>query len=126
MTCRTLETFYHINAHTFEKQYKETLSGFRGWDQLGHADSWLLFPENIGPHLAIDEVSLSNGELYTFVTNRDRHTGEGSLVAVVSGTKAEDVTRVLKQIDGKGSDPRPFRFDAQDCFCRIPESPKGD
>ena len=71
MTCRTLETFYHINAHTFEKQYKETLSGFRGWDQLDHADSWLLFPENIGPHLAIDEASLSNGELYTFVTNRE-------------------------------------------------------
>ena len=39
VTCRTLETFYHINAHTFEKQYKETLSGFRGWDQLDHADT---------------------------------------------------------------------------------------
>ena len=58
-----------------------------------------MFPENIGPHLAIDESSLSGGELYTFVTNRDRHTGEGSLVAVVSGTKLEDVIRMLKQID---------------------------
>lgn len=54
---------------------------------------------NIGPHLAIDESSLSNGELYTFITNRDRHTGEGSLVAVVSGTKSEDVIKVLKLID---------------------------
>ena len=99
VTCRTLETFYHINACTFEKQYKETLGGFRDWDQLGHADTWLLFPENIGPHLAIDESSLSNGELYTFVTNRDRHTGEGSLVAVVSGTKSEDVIQVLRRID---------------------------
>ena len=43
--------------------------------------------------------SLSNGELYTFVTNRDRHTGEGSLVAVVSGTKSEDVIQVLRLID---------------------------
>ena len=99
MTCRTLEAYYHINAHAFEKQYKETLSGFRSWEQLAHADTWLLFPENIGPHLAIDESSLSNGELYTFVTNRDRHTGEGSLVAVVSGTKSEDVIQVLKLID---------------------------
>lgn len=99
VTCRTLETFYHINAHTFEKQYKETLSGFRGWEQLDHADTWLLFTENMGPHLAIDETSLSNGELYTFVTNRDRHAGERSLVAVVSGTKSEDVIRVLKQVD---------------------------
>ena len=101
VTCRTLETFYHINAHTFEKQYKETLSNFRDWEQLDHAEEWLLFPENIGQHLAIDESSLSNGELYTFVTNRDRHTGEGSLVAVVSGTKSEDVIQVLKLIEEK-------------------------
>ena len=99
VTCRTLETFYHINAHTFEKQYKETLSDFRNWEQLDHAEEWLLFPENIGPHLAIDESSLSNGELYTFITNRDRHTGEGSLVAAVFGTKSEDVIKVLKLID---------------------------
>ena len=70
MTCRTLEDFYHIDGHTFEKQYKEVLSGFRQWDQIEHADEWLLFPDNIGPSLAIDETSLSNGELYTFVTNR--------------------------------------------------------
>lgn len=68
VTCRTLEEFYHIDGHTFEKQYKEVLSGFRYWDQLEHADDWLLFPDNIGPRIAIDESSLSNGELYTFVT----------------------------------------------------------
>lgn len=88
MTCRTLEEFYHINGHTFEKQYKETLSGFRDWEQLDHADSWMLFPDNIGPHLAIDESSLSNGELYTFITNRGRHVRQGCLVAVVAGTKS--------------------------------------
>ena len=99
VTCRTLEVFYHIDAHTFEKQYKETLRGFRNWGQLDHADTWLLFPENIGPNLAIDESSLSNGELYTFITNRDRHTCEGCLVAVVSGTRAEDVIQVLGWID---------------------------
>ena len=99
MTCRTLETFYHINAHTFEKQYKEILSGYREWDELDHADKWLLFPENIDPHLAIDESSLSNDELYTFVTNRDRHALEGSLVAVVAGTKSEAIIQALKQID---------------------------
>ena len=99
MTCRTLEDFYHIDGHTFEKQYKETLSGFRQWDQLEHADEWLLFPENIGPRLAIDESSLSGGELYTFVTNREARTREQSLVAVVAGTKAEDVIAVLKRID---------------------------
>lgn len=99
MTCCTLEEFYHIDGHTFEKQYKETLSGFRQWDQLEHADEWLLFPDNMGTRLAIDESSLSNGELYTFVTNRDAHTRDRSLVAVVAGTKPEDVIRVLQLID---------------------------
>lgn len=99
MTCHTLEEFYHIDGHTFEKQYKEVLSGFRQWDQLEHAGEWLLFPENVGQRLAIDESSLSNGELYTFVTNREAHTREQSLVAVVAGTKAEDVITVLQRID---------------------------
>ncbi len=101
VTCRTLEDYFHIDGHTFEKQYKEVLSGFRNWDQLEHADEWLLFPENIGPRLAIDESSLSNGELYTFVTNRDASTRECCLVAVVAGTKSEDVIAVLKRIDEK-------------------------
>lgn len=99
MTCRTLEEFYHIDGHTFEKQYKEVLSGYRDWDQLEHADEWLLFADNIGPRLAIDESSLSNGELYTFVTNRDACTRECSLVAIVAGTKSEDVIAVLQRID---------------------------
>lgn len=97
-TCHTLEGLYHIDGHTFERQYKEALSGFRQWSQLAHADEWLLFPENIGPRLAIDESSLSNGELYTFVTNRDANTRERSLVAVVAGTKVEDVITVLRRI----------------------------
>lgn len=99
MTCRTLEEFYYVDSHTFEKQYKESLSGYRDWDQLEHADEWLLFSDNIGPRLAIDESSLSNGELYTFVTNRDARTRERSLVAVVAGTKSEDVIAVLLRVD---------------------------
>lgn len=99
VTCHTLEIFYHINAKTFEKQYKDVFSNYRGWEQLSHADEWLVFPHNIGPRLAIDETSLSNGELYTFVTNRDKHGLDGSLVAIVAGTKSKDVIDVLKRID---------------------------
>jgi transposase len=99
VTCHTLEDFYHIDGHTFEKQYKEVLSGFREWEQLEHADKWLLFPKNIGARVAIDESALSNGELYTFVTNRDARTREQSLIAVVAGTKAENVISVLEKID---------------------------
>ena len=120
MTCLTLEDFYHIDGHTFEKQYKEVLSGFRQWDQAEHADEWLLFPDNIGPSLAIDETSLSNGELYTFVTNRATRTRERSLVAVVAGTKSEDVIAVLDRIDEeKRSSVEEVTLDLSDSMRKI-------
>lgn len=120
VTCRTLEEFYHIDGHTFEKQYKESLSGYRDWEQLEHADEWLLFADNIGPRLAIDETSLSNGELYSFVTNRDARTRERSLVAVVAGTKSEDVIAVLLRIDeDKRNAVREVTLDLSDSMRKI-------
>ena len=36
------------------------------------------------------------GELYTILTNRDKHGRKGTIVAIVKGTKAEDVINVLR------------------------------
>ena len=38
----------------FEKQYKHHLSGFHEWNQKDHAETWMIFPENMGTHLSID------------------------------------------------------------------------
>lgn len=73
-------------------------SDYRSCKQLDHAGEYILYPQNIGPNLAIDESSLSCGELYTFVTNRDAHGGKGALVAAICGTKAEAVMAVLEKI----------------------------
>jgi transposase len=59
----------------------------------------LIFPENIGSFLSIDEVSLSKGELYTFVTNKAGKGKSGTLVAVIKGTKADDIRVVLEKIN---------------------------
>ena len=90
---------YGVNGKQLSTQYKEHFSDYRQWNQLSHAEQYLLFPENLGIHLSIDETSLSNGELYTFLTNKEGHGGPGTLVAVVRGTKAEDVIRVLELLD---------------------------
>jgi transposase len=58
----------------------------------------LLYPKNIGKHLSLDETSLSNGELYTILTNKNGHGKKGSIVAIVKGTKANDVINVLHKI----------------------------
>ena len=89
---------YHIKANIFERAYKDHLSGFRTWTELAHADKWLVFAWNIGPHLSIDETCVSRGEVYTIVTNKDAHGLKGSLVAIVKGTKAKDVAKALKKI----------------------------
>lgn len=87
-----------MNGKLLSSQYKEHFSGFREWEQLEHASEYLLFPENIGPNLSIDESCLSNGEVYTFLTNKEGHGGPGSLVAVIHGTKAETVIGVIEKI----------------------------
>ena len=55
----------------------------------------MVFPENIGAHLTIDETSLSQGELYTIVTNREAKGKKGCLVAILKGTGSERVKSIL-------------------------------
>ncbi|GEM_PF-1698664 len=102
-TSRSLDRYYHINGDTFEKQYKEVLSGYREWSELSHAEDWLVFPENIGESLCIDETAPSNGELYTIVSNRSSRGGKGTIVAIAKGVAADAVTKAVMRI---GEDKR--------------------
>ena len=79
-------------------QYKDFLSDFKTWDQVSHAKQWLVFPKNIGKRLSIDETSLSNGELYTILTNKAAKGKKGAIVAMVAGTKAETVIAIIEKI----------------------------
>jgi transposase len=58
----------------------------------------MVFEDNIGSYLSIDETSLSNGELYTIVTNKAAKGRKGSVVAMIKGTLAEDIIAVLHKI----------------------------
>lgn len=53
----------------------------------------------MGTHLSIDEVSLSQGELYTFITNKNGRGKKGSLIASVKGTLSQDIIGVLLKIN---------------------------
>jgi len=94
----SLEKFYYIDGEQLGRQYKEHLSDYRIWDQKDHADKWLIFPDNIGSHISIDETSVSNGELYTIVTNKAAKGLKGCLIAVIEGTVSEQVIQVLERI----------------------------
>jgi len=58
----------------------------------------LLFPENIGTNLSIDEVAISNGDLYTIITNKKAKGQKGALVAMIHGTKSAEIVPILAKI----------------------------
>ena len=66
------------------------------WDQKDHASDWLLFPDNIGPFLSIDETSLSQGELYTIITNKEAKGRKGAIVAIIKGV---DSTIIIDRLN---------------------------
>lgn len=101
ISSNSLEKFFHINGDQLGQQYKDFLSDYRTWDQKEHAHQWLIFPQNIGPRLSIDETSLSNGELYTILTNKDAKGRKGAIVAMIEGTRAESIIKVIQKIPQK-------------------------
>ena len=96
---KNIASYYGINSQKLQRHYKHKVSGYKQWEQLPHAQDYLIYPENITDRLSIDEVSLSKGELYTFVTNKN--TGmknKKSVVAVINGTEAKVIQEVLEKI----------------------------
>lgn len=98
ITARSLERHYKVDADQLEKQYKYHLSDYSIWAQKDHAQDWLLFPENIGPYLSLDETSLSDGELYTILTNKQAKGKKGCLVAMIKGTNSDDIISILEKL----------------------------
>lgn len=87
-----------MNGQTLRKQYKEKISDYRQWEQLEHAAEYMLFPDNFGKDMSLDETCLSNGEVYTILTNKAAHGGKGALAAMVRGVASDTVSDILKKV----------------------------
>jgi len=96
----TIAEAHVLDAKGFVRQYREHLSDFTTWEARAHAAEWLVFPENVGAHLSLDEVAISQGELDTVLTNNARHGKHGALIAIVKGAKTEVVSAALRRIPG--------------------------
>lgn len=97
VTANSAGRFLGTKGSKLERSYKDSLSDYRGWEQKGHADEWVLFPNNMGTHLSIDETQLHN-EVYTIVSNKAGHGKKGTVIAIIKGTKAEAVLKILLMI----------------------------
>ncbi len=100
ISCHLLGRLYTVDGKQLQQQYKDHLSNFHTWDQKDHAEEWMIF-DNISSSLSIDETALSNGELYTIVTNKEAKGGKKAIVAMLKGTQAEQIMAVLERIPAR-------------------------
>lgn len=57
-----------------------------------------MFPDNISASISIDETSLTDGELYTVITNKEAKGRKGSLIAMIRGTNSNHARMILEKI----------------------------
>ncbi|AZB32530.1 DDE transposase [Chryseobacterium bernardetii] len=93
--------FFGIKGKTFQRQYKNKLSEYHSWEQKPHAEDWIIYPENVSASLSLDEVALSDGELYTVLTSKKAKGRKGSIVAMIKGTQSDFVITHLLKISKK-------------------------
>lgn len=61
---QTIGSFYGISGKKLQRYYRDKLSEFSSWEHKDNAHKGLVFEQNIGSYLSIDETSLSHGELH--------------------------------------------------------------
>ena len=112
-----------MEVDTARRHYKKKWSDYQGWEQKAHAEDYLLFPENMSSAIAIDEVSLTRGELYTIVSSRTGSGRKGKVIAVVAGTKAEDLIAILSKLPKAQRDAvEEVTLDMSPSMCKAYES----
>jgi len=98
ISCKTIGEIFGLDGELLQRQYITHLSGFPNWYFKNEHLDHIIYPQNIGTHLSIDETSITQGELYTILTNKSAKGKKGTLVAMIKGTKTEDINAVIKQI----------------------------
>lgn len=98
VSCHQLGQFYQMDGRQLQQQYKNHISDYKQWDQREHASEWMIFEENMGARLSIDETALSNDELYTVVTNKASKGRKGAIVAMIKGTQSDRVIELLLRL----------------------------
>ena len=92
---------YCVNGKYFAELYRNKLSGYAEWCENELCCGFYINAANIGPYMSLDETCLSNGEVWTFLTNKDGHGGRGTLAAAIPGTKSDEIISILTGAMGK-------------------------
>lgn len=94
----TMSFYMGVDVQVARKVVKKYNPDYQQWKKRNHAEEYLTYSNNIGKRLCIDEVSLNQGELYTFVTNPEGKGKKGSIVAMIKGTRSRDLIEVIDML----------------------------
>lgn len=92
---------YCVNGKYFADLYRNKLSGYAEWRENELGCGFYFNAASIGPYMSLDETCLSNGEVWTFLTNKEGHGGRGTLAAAIPGTKSDEIISILIGAMGK-------------------------
>ena len=92
---------YCVNGKHFAELYRNRISGYADWCEEELCCGFYFKADNIGPYMSLDETCLSNGEVWTFLTNKDGHGGRGTLAAAIPGTKSDEIISILVNAMGR-------------------------
>ena len=101
LSVKHIAQMYCVNGKHFADVYRNRVSGYHEWwmDEMSHG--FYFNAANIGPYMSLDETCLSNGEVWTFLTNKEGHGGKGTLAAAIPGTRSDTIISVLVSAMGK-------------------------
>lgn len=92
---------YCVNGKHFADLYRNKLSGYHDWFTDEMCCGFYFNAGNIGPYMSLDKTCLSNGEVWTFLTNKDGKGGRGTLAAAIPGTRSDEIISILVNAMGK-------------------------
>ena len=101
LSIKHVAQMYCVNGKYFADLYRNKLSGYAEWCERELGCGFYFNAANVGPYMSLDETCLSNGEVWTFLTNKDGHGGRGTLAAAIPGTKSDEIIATLIAAMGK-------------------------
>lgn len=101
LSVKHIAQMYCVNGKHFADVYRNRVSGYHEWWMEELSQGFYFNAANIGEYMSLDETCLSNGEVWTFLTNKEGHGGKGTLAAAIPGTKSDTIISVLVNAMGK-------------------------
>ena len=101
LSIKHIAEMYYVNGKHFADIYRNKISGYTDWCASELCCGFSFNVANIGAHMSLYETCLSNGEVWTFLINKDGHGGKGTLAPAIPGTKSEEVISILTSAMGK-------------------------